>query len=128
MNILKIFYQLGESKDDFERIRNGEELNSLRVFQQERLKKGLAQLQKSKLIDSFGNDWQLSVTGLEEAKRIVRLHRLWELYLTKRLSLPTDHVHHDADAIEHVITPEVEALLLQDLAYPSKDPHNSSIP
>ena len=66
--------------------------------------------------------------GFEKGKRITRLHRLWELYLTKYLRIAPDHVHEDADTIEHVITPELEARLERLLEYPTEDPHLSEIP
>jgi manganese/zinc/iron transport system permease protein len=58
----------------------------------------------------------------------VKLHRLWELYLTEYLRIAPDHVHEDADTIEHLITPEIEKRLEEKLGYPEVDPHNSKIP
>ncbi|MBC8107385.1 MAG: metal ABC transporter permease, partial [Anaerolineae bacterium] len=43
----------------------------------------------------------LSELGMEEAKRVVRNHRLWELFLTQEAHLASDHVHADAEYIEH---------------------------
>jgi len=37
-------------------------------------------------------------------------------------------VHSDAEAIEHVITPEIEFQLTKELGDPSIDPHESEIP
>ena len=74
------------------------------------------------------NNWTITDKGLEEAKRVVRLHRLWEMYLNKKLNIPADHVHPDAEAIEHIITPEIEKLLLKELDHPILDPHNKIIP
>jgi Mn-dependent DtxR family transcriptional regulator len=37
-------------------------------------------------------------------------------------------VHHSADAIEHIITPELEKLLSSDLGHPGSDPHDQPIP
>jgi manganese/zinc/iron transport system permease protein len=59
---------------------------------------------------------------------VVRLHRLWELYLTERMHMAPDHVHNTAEAIEHLLTPEVEAALLKELGRPVLDPHESEIP
>jgi manganese/zinc/iron transport system permease protein len=72
--------------------------------------------------------WRLAKPGRDEARRLVRVHRLWETYLTQLLSIADDHVHEDADSMEHVITPEIEALLIQKLGAPLKDPHLSDIP
>jgi manganese/zinc/iron transport system permease protein len=50
------------------------------------------------------------------------------LYLTTKLHIAPDHVHDDADTIEHLLTPELEAELERVLNYPRKDPHKSEIP
>ena len=58
----------------------------------------------------------------------MRLHRLWELYLTSKVNIAPDHVHDDAETMEHLITPELEAELERQLDYPQRDPHASNIP
>ncbi|HXV77480.1 MAG TPA: iron chelate uptake ABC transporter family permease subunit [Candidatus Polarisedimenticolaceae bacterium] len=72
----------------------------------------------------------LSLTdrGLRDAERVVRKHRLWELYLTRRLELASDHVHRDADTMEHALTDEAVAKLEQVLGHPTRDPHGRPIP
>lgn len=66
--------------------------------------------------------------GKSEAKRIVRLHRLWELYLNEYMNIAPDHVHDSAEKLEHILTPELEALLENRLNYPKLDPHQEAIP
>jgi manganese/zinc/iron transport system permease protein len=44
------------------------------------------------------------------------------------MKIAPDHVHEDAETIEHVITPEIEAELERALQFPEKDPHDSNIP
>ena len=58
----------------------------------------------------------------------VGLHRLWEMYLTQYAKIAPDHVHDDAEAMEHLITPELEAELVKLLNNPETDPHDSRIP
>lgn len=70
----------------------------------------------------------LTKRGVGEAKRIIRLHRLWELYLTEYVNIAPDHVHDIAGKIEHILTPEIEAKLEAKLNYPERDPHQSIIP
>ncbi|MDN3670741.1 iron chelate uptake ABC transporter family permease subunit [Echinicola jeungdonensis] len=76
------------------------------------------------------NEYIIDLTekGLIEAKRIVRLHRLWELYLTEYMNIAPDHVHESAEKMEHIITPELEAKLDERLNFPKSDPHHSIIP
>ena len=45
--------------------------------------------------------------GWEDARRIVRNHRLWELYLITHADVAPSHVDRDADAIEHVLGAEM---------------------
>lgn len=127
-NILKLFYHLGEKNEDFEAGRSQEVLLKNRDFTEVELKKGLQKLKKKNLLRNKKNLWYITQTGLNEAKRIIRLHRLWEMYLNQRLKLEPDHVHNDAEAIEHIITADIEKQLEKELAYPEKDPHQSKIP
>lgn len=66
--------------------------------------------------------------GLEEARRVVRNHRLWELFLTQEAQLAADHVHADAEHIEHVLPKDVLRRLEQMLDHPVADPHGKPIP
>jgi DtxR family Mn-dependent transcriptional regulator len=75
-----------------------------------------------------GEGFCLSPSGLALATDVVRKHRLWELYLTRFLDLPTDHVHRDAEAMEHALGEEVVARLEELLGYPKIDPHGEPIP
>jgi Mn-dependent DtxR family transcriptional regulator len=50
------------------------------------------------------------------------------MYLYQKLRMPADHVHADAEELEHFITPELEAQLEYELNYPTTDPHNKPIP
>jgi manganese/zinc/iron transport system permease protein len=73
----------------------------------------LAGLLRDRLVRRVGSDGRLVLTdaGVGEATRIVRAHRLWELYLIRHQSVAPDHVDRDADEIEHLLPPE----LLRDL-------------
>ena len=127
-NILKVLYQLGESGDDFSKAYSLEDILRRRYFSEKRLRQGIRQLRRLGLIHWSEELISLSSEGLKEGRRVVRIHRLWETYLTVHLKLPSDHVHEDADAIEHIITPEIEKELEQYLSHPVSDPHNSPIP
>ncbi len=130
-NVLKIFYHLGEQEDAFFESRKIADLQSRRNMSNRRLKEGIRRLIAKDLLqhkDGVGEEWLLTEKGKALAQRVVRLHRLWELYLSQYLHLAADHVHHDAEAIEHIITPEIEAQLVEELDFPEKDPHDSVIP
>ncbi len=124
-NILKIIYQLKE---------NGKQEISFKEFLEKRsmdtnlLEKTIKYLINNKLINSENHLFSLSEAGEIEAARIVRSHRLWELYLTKRMNFKDDHIHGTAETIEHLITPEIEKELVKELNFPTSDPHNKEIP
>jgi len=75
-----------------------------------------------------GNLVFLTPAGWQRACAIVRNHRLWELYLTNAAQIAADHVHDDAEKIEHVLGEEVVRELERRLEYATKDPHGRSIP
>jgi manganese/zinc/iron transport system permease protein len=75
-----------------------------------------------------GGHLRLTPDGNTRAAAIVRLHRLWELYLTEQLGCPAGRVHHSAEEMEHILTPELEARLTQLLDDPERDPHHQPIP
>ena len=72
--------------------------------------------------------YQLTRDGHKRASRIVRLHRLWEVYLTSQLGIGKDKVHPSAEEMEHIITPAIELSLIQLLKNPKRDPHSQPIP
>lgn len=127
-NLLKSFYKIGELTEDFKSARRDEEINEIRRFSHSQLKNGLSRLYGQGFIRKKAGKWSLTSDGLRKGQRVVKLHRLWELYLTKYLRIAPDHVHEDAETIEHVITPDLEARLEKLLDYPEEDPHRSSIP
>jgi manganese/zinc/iron transport system permease protein len=72
--------------------------------------------------------YSLTVDGSQKAAAIVRLHRLWELYLAETLKLQVDNVHKTAEEMEHILTPDLEERLTRLLLNPQKDPHHQPIP
>lgn len=127
-NILKALYHLGEKAKDFSGFRNPNEIQERRTFAPSELRWGLRKLARRKLVVEATSGWRLTTLGVDAGKRVVRLHRLWEMYLSQEIRLKHDHVHADAEAIEHVITPEIERLLDEKLGFPDRDPHDSEIP
>ncbi|MEL7064800.1 MAG: iron dependent repressor, metal binding and dimerization domain protein, partial [Bacteroidota bacterium] len=127
-NILKCMWQLGEADGDMYAKRSVTELQARRFIPEHSLHAGLKQLIRKGWIEKQDQQYTLTSRGQTEGARIVRIHRLWELYLTTYLNLPADHVHEDAEAIEHIITPEIEKELQLKLAFADEDPHASKIP
>lgn len=128
-NALKRFYHLGERNSHFLGFRKADELfGEGNDTQAPTFKMALRRLVAKNLVVPKDGQWALTDPGFRKAARVVRLHRLWELYLTKYMNIAADHVHDDAETIEHIITPELERELEHQLGYPDKDPHNTKIP
>jgi manganese/zinc/iron transport system permease protein len=127
-NLLKAFYHISERHNAFAQWMALKALKDIRSFEQKELRASLHRLLRKGLLLRREEEYQFSRQGLDEARRVVRLHRLWEMYLSKRLKLKADHIHPNAETMEHIISPEIEAQLLEELDYPELDPHESPIP
>ncbi|GAC1508166.1 MAG: metal-dependent transcriptional regulator [Vulcanimicrobiaceae bacterium] len=71
---------------------------------------------------------KLTIKGLEVAVRVMRRHRLAERLLTDVLGMPWDQVHAEACMLEHAISDQVEARLVEVLGNPTTCPHGHPIP
>jgi manganese/zinc/iron transport system permease protein len=74
------------------------------------------------------NQHILTPDGRRKAASIVRLHRLWELYLASELGVSNEKIHLNAEEMEHILTPDIEERLTRLLANPKVDPHSQPIP
>jgi DtxR family Mn-dependent transcriptional regulator len=70
----------------------------------------------------------LTEAGAAEGATLVRRHRLSERFLVDYLDMPWDTVHEEACKLEHVLSPEVEARLAEQLGNPLTCPHGHAIP
>ena len=71
---------------------------------------------------------ELTSEGKKRALRVVRRHRLWELFLLKVLHYPWHEIHEEADRLEHITSDKLEQRLDEALGFPRKDPHGDAIP
>ncbi|WP_192349937.1 iron chelate uptake ABC transporter family permease subunit [Algoriphagus sp. Y33] len=119
-----IFHGLEDGKNSF----GIEEIYEAFPYKKRETKHTIDNLIKRNLLVVNQGFIQFTPEGKSEAKRIVRLHRLWELYLNEYMNIAPDHVHDSAEKLEHILTPELEALLENRLNYPKLDPHQETIP
>ena len=126
-NVLKLLFQQEEQRG-LPTLLSIEEIQGIREMRLDRLTSTLKELKNRLLIIDHGGSYGLTELGRGEGRRVVRLHRLWELYLTERLGMAADNIHPQAETMEHVITPEIEELLFKELGNPEVDPHQSPIP
>jgi len=75
-----------------------------------------------------GKGAQLTRLGTAEARRVIRRHRLMELFLTRVLGLDWSEVDVEAEALEHSISPRLEQAIADYLGEPLEDPHGHLIP
>ncbi len=88
----------------------------------------IASLRHQGMIRREGPGYHLTEQSREEARRLVRGHRLWETFLATRLNIPPDHVHAPADRVEHYISKPMADALMRDLRDYDEDPHGERIP
>jgi manganese/zinc/iron transport system permease protein len=127
-NLLKDLYLAGERQGSFAELVSWPQLMGTRGQTSRELAHSARPLERAGLLEREGDALRLTRAGLAEAESIVRKHRLWELYLTRRLELPSDHVHRDAEAMEHALTDEAVERLEELLGFPATDPHGRPIP
>jgi manganese/zinc/iron transport system permease protein len=110
-----------------------EELRRSRSWSAQNLKRTLRRAVNLGLIEWLEQGVRLSPTGREEARKLVRSHRLWELYLITYADVAPSRVDRSADDIEHVLEPALVALLEEKLLERNalevvpKSPHGTNL-
>jgi len=70
----------------------------------------------------------LTKEGEKVAIRVLRRHRLWELFLHKVLDLDLKEVHQEAELLEHQTSDKLTKCIDEFLGCPDFDPHGDPIP
>ncbi|MBM4111921.1 MAG: iron ABC transporter [Phycisphaerae bacterium] len=107
-NLLRRVYEALEPRGDFAAVWTQESIPHSSRALRSALRAGL--------VERTETGFRLSATGRAAAARVVRAHRLWEIYLITQAQIAPDHVDRDADQIEHVLPPETLATLEAKLA------------
>ena len=129
-NTLKLIYHYLEKNSE---ARTGiqieiSELVKLKKVSTKSMLSDLNKLQKSGSVNIENKTVSLTEMGMDLAVSVVRNHRLWELYLTNEADYAADHVHDDAEKVEHLLSEEKVRELELFLDYPTVDPHGKPIP
>jgi len=118
-HLLRDFFEILESKNLHLTISQTEssaelplgKLQAKRVWQPSRFRKVInGSANRGWLVES-GDRVQLTARGAREAAKVVRRHRLWELYLIHFAGSDPSRVDRGADMIEHWLDPDVLAEL-----------------
>jgi DtxR family Mn-dependent transcriptional regulator len=105
------------------------ELSERLGFSDQSINEMIKKLEKKHLV-SFIPYKGISLTqkGKQVAIRMVRAHRIWEVFLTEKLGMPWESVHVDAEMLEHATSPEVLEKLYHYLGEPKYCQHGNPIP
>lgn len=68
----------------------------------------------------------LTETGREQARKLLRSHRLWETFLADNANIRVDHVHGSAERLEHITDAPLRSALAKSAA--KTDPQGRLIP
>lgn len=85
------------------------------------IKKKLVRQEKDKSL-------HLTDKGRQNALKIIRKHRLWEVFLVDQLKFKWNQIHDIAEQLEHTESEELIDRLDAFLNYPKYDPHGDPIP
>ncbi len=89
----------------------------------------LKRLSDKKLIDYKPyKGVKLTEKGKKTAIKVIRKHRLWEVFLVEKLNFKWDEVHDIAEQLEHIQSDDLIQKLDNYLGNPKADPHGDPIP
>lgn len=71
---------------------------------------------------------KLSEEGEKIALKVIRKHRLWEVFLVEKLKFGWDEIHEIAEQLEHIKSSKLIDKLDAHLGFPKSDPHGDPIP
>jgi DtxR family Mn-dependent transcriptional regulator len=124
-NFLKAIYSLQQLSERVSTNTLAEALTisapSVTDMAQRMVKDGLVDYQKYRGV-------VLTNAGAEVALKIVRRHRLIELYLVTELGYELHEVHDEAEALEHAVSDRFIEAIARKLGHPDLDPHGDPIP
>ncbi len=83
---------------------------------------------KDLLIYEPYKELQLTDAGKNVAIKVIRRHRIWEMFLHQVLDLDLTEVHNEAELLEHQTSDNLLEKLDEYLNFPEFDPHGDPIP
>lgn len=70
----------------------------------------------------------LKPKGYQEARFILKSHRVWETFLVEQAGYQIEEVHDEAENLEHASSKKLVERLYALMNFPKTDPHGSEIP
>ncbi len=106
-NLLKKLYELQKVEKNADSNYSLEELLLHYPIKLSKMKKVLQRLKIKDEMATSDNKWRMTKNGSYRGEKILEMHLLWEAYLIHYMKISPDHVHQDAESIEHLLTPEL---------------------
>lgn len=125
-NYLKAIYHISEEgKNEVSTNAIAEALNTKPASVTDMIRK----LDKKELISYVKyKGVKINETGSKAALKVIRKHRLWEVFLVNKLGFNWGEVHDVAEQLEHIHSPLLIERLDEFLGFPKFDPHGDPIP
>lgn len=124
-NYLKNIFELQQS---FQKVTNKKLAEMMHVSAPSVTEMLVALAQANYITHTPYNHITLTASGLATAEKLVKKHRLWEVFLVNKLHYQINNVHQAADALEHSTDDDLTERLNNYLHHPQKCPHGSIIP
>jgi Mn-dependent DtxR family transcriptional regulator len=124
-DVIKLSYRFENEKDKTQLV--DKIANELGVTNG-KVESAIRTLTDKQLIEGTNGKYRLTEEGKKYALRLIRTHRLWETYITKEKVTGMEHIHPEAEKLEHVLPEELVDEIDEELGFPEKDPHGSDIP
>ncbi|SDW22820.1 DtxR family transcriptional regulator, Mn-dependent transcriptional regulator [Lutibacter oricola] len=123
-DILKKLYH---AEDNGTKLSSDHIINSLNSSPKKILET-ISEMEDKELIRFKKGEIKLSETGMDYALRIIRVHRLWEKYLSEKTGFHKKDWHEIAEKMEHKLDSQQTKQLAINLGNPRFDPHGDPIP
>ncbi len=123
---LKAVYRLEQGGQPAETTRLGAALGGIKPSSVTAMIKRLAELGLLEYVPYRGAS--LTAKGRRISLRVLRKHRLVELFLVKELGFTWEDVHEEAEILEHHLSSRLIDRIEAKLGHPEFDPHGDPIP
>ncbi len=128
-NLLRTVYELAEDDGDPRVAVSAERITARRAWSAQRAASLLRDgCRRGLVVLANGHSYRLTADGLSAAASVVRVHRLWEVFLIEEARIAADHVDRDADEIEHVLSADVVQHLEHKLVESGRWPEGPDLP
>ncbi len=93
----------------------------------DQVRRAIHALSRRGWVEVVSEGLMLTNDGRDEARRLMRAHRLWETYL-QHTGMPSEALHDRAHQLEHLRDGRIVDYLDDKLGHPVQDPHGAVIP